>query len=78
MQLYLPTKVLAHLIESYLNTNSNEMNRIYAREGLALWQQFKEALQKDEIKEKDYEKMMHASMIDPFDITEQELMGMGN
>lgn len=60
---------LAHLIESYLNTNSNELNRIYAREGLALWQQFKEVLQKDEIAEKDYEKMMHASMIAGMAIT---------
>ncbi len=54
---------LAHLIESYLNTNSNELNRIYTGEGLALWQQFKGHLLEDKITEQDYEKMLHASMI---------------
>lgn len=54
---------LAHLIESYLNTNSNELNRIYAREGLGVWQQFKGNLLEDKVTEQDYEKMLHASMI---------------
>ncbi len=60
---------LAHLIESYLNTNSNELNRIYAREGLQMWQQFKEQLLKDKVTEQEYEKMLHASMIAGMAIT---------
>lgn len=35
---------LGHLIESFLCTNSNEINKIYAREGLRMWGEFKESL----------------------------------
>lgn len=35
---------LAHLIESYLNTNSNVMNRMYSAEGLRVWGSVKEQL----------------------------------
>lgn len=53
---------LAHMVESYLNTNSNELNRIYSREGLRLWAQFKERLLEDKIVGADYTTMLHASM----------------
>ncbi len=53
---------LSHLIESYLNTNSNELNRIYSREGLVMWGKFKDKLLMDKITEDDYNKLMHASM----------------
>lgn len=60
---------LAHLIESYLNTNSNELNRIYSREGLVMWGGFKDKLLQDKITEKEYNKLMHASMIAGMAIT---------
>lgn len=60
---------LAHLIESYLNTNANELNRIYSREGLAMWAEFKERLLKDSLTKEDYAKMLHASMVAGMAIT---------
>lgn len=60
---------LSHLVESYLNTNSNELNRIYTREGLRMWGMFKEALLMDKITDKDYNKLMHASMVAGMSIT---------
>ena len=60
---------LAHLLESYLNTNSNEWNRVYSREGLVVWSQFKERLQKDCLDENDYEKMLRASALGGMAIT---------
>ena len=35
---------LAHLIESYLNTNANVMNRMYSAEGLRVWGSVKKGL----------------------------------
>ncbi len=35
---------LAHLIESYLNTNANSYNRMYSEKGLSLFSEIKEAL----------------------------------
>ncbi len=55
------TDALGHLIESYLNTNSNEWNRIYVREGLRVFAEFKERLLKDSLEDDDYEKMLRAS-----------------
>ena len=60
---------LAHLLESYLNTNSNEWNRTYSREGLMLWAQFAKRLQMDDVKEEDYEKMLRASSLAGMAIT---------
>ena len=60
---------LAHLIESYLNTNSNELNRIYSREGLCMWAEFKDRLKENCITEDDYVKMLHASMVAGMAIT---------
>lgn len=54
---------LAHLIESYLNTNSNELNRVYSREGLAMWGTIKDRLLEDKIDASDYSNLMHASMV---------------
>ena len=53
---------LAHLLESYLNTNTNELNRIYSREGLRIWASFKDRLMTDTLEDGDYWKMLHASM----------------
>lgn len=60
---------LAHLLESYLNTNTNELNRMYTKEGLRAWAQFKDHLKNDAVEDADYEKMMHASMIAGMAIT---------
>ncbi len=54
---------LAHLIESYLNTNSNELNAVYSKEGLRIWGRFKNSLLHDDITDNDYENMLYASMI---------------
>ncbi len=54
---------LSHLIESYLNTNSNELNRFYSREGLILWGALKETLKNYTVSDSDYVKLMHASMV---------------
>lgn len=60
---------LAHLLESYLNTNSNELNRVYSREGLMLWRTFRDRLLRDEITKEDYRNMLHASMLAGLAIT---------
>lgn len=54
---------LAHLIESYLNANSNEWNRTFSREGLRVWAEFKDRLVSEELLPEDYEKMLRASAI---------------
>lgn len=54
---------LGHLIESYLNTNSNRWNRLYSAEGLRIWAQFKHNLQADTLRQEDYENMFHASTL---------------
>lgn len=60
---------LAHLMESYLNTNTNELNRICSREGLLVWARFKDRLAEDALTEQDYWDMLHASMIAGMAIT---------
>ncbi len=60
---------LAHLIESYLNTNANELNHIYSREGLCIWAKFKSHLKENCLTEEDYVKMLHASMVAGMAIT---------
>ena len=60
---------LCHLLESYLNTNSNELNRVYSREGLHLWSRFKDRLLEDTLLASDYSLMLHASMIAGMSIT---------
>lgn len=60
---------LAHLVESYLNTNANELNRIYPREGLQIWARFKDRLARDTVEERDLWDMLHASMIAGMAIT---------
>ena len=54
---------LAHLLESYLNTNTNELNRVYSREGLMMWRTFRDRLLQDQVTEADYRAMLHASML---------------
>ena len=54
---------LAHLIESYLNTNSNEFNRIYSERGLQVWAKVKEALRTGDLEDTDYDLLMQASML---------------
>ena len=60
---------LAHLVESYLNTNTNELNRIYSREGLLAWARFKDRLVQNTVEPGDYWDMLHASMIAGMAIT---------
>ena len=60
---------LAHLLESYLNTNTNELNRAYSREGLILWHTFRDRLLEDTVKDADYKNMLHASMLAGMAIT---------
>lgn len=60
---------LAHLLESWLNTNSNDLNRIYTREGLRLWGQFKNRLAADALTDGDYGLMLQASMAAGMSIT---------
>jgi len=60
---------LAHLLESWLNANTNELNRIYTREGLRLWGQFKDRLAEDILTKEDYVLMLHASMAAGMSIT---------
>lgn len=60
---------LAHLLESFLNANTNELNRVCSREGLVIWGRFKERLLAGEVSEQDYWDMLHASMIAGMAIT---------
>ena len=60
---------LSHLLESFLNANSNPLNRIYSREGLLLWGDFKDRLLQDTLEDSDYRKMLHASMVAGMAIT---------
>ena len=60
---------LAHLLESWLNANSNDLNRIYTREGLRCWGQFKDRIAQDALVDEDYALMLHASMAAGMSIT---------
>lgn len=60
---------LSHLLESYLNANTNELNRIYSREGLRMWAVFKDRLLEDKLEEADLARMLHASMAGGMAIT---------
>ncbi len=60
---------LSHMLESYLNANSNQLNRIYSREGLYLWAKFKDRLLADTLTQEDYSLMLHASMVAGMAIT---------
>ena len=60
---------LCHLLESWLNANSNQLNRVYAREGLQLWGQFKDRLLNDTVTDEDYTTMLHASTLAGMAIT---------
>lgn len=60
---------LAHLLESFLNTNTNELNRVYSREGLMLWRTFRDRLLENKVTEEDYRTMLHASMLAGMAIT---------
>ena len=60
---------LSHLIESYLNTNSNPLNRIYSEQGLRMWGKFKDNLKNNTLSDKDYESMLHTSMVAGIAIT---------
>ena len=60
---------LAHLLESWLNANTNDLNRISTREGLRLWGQFKDRLAQGCLSDEDYALMLHASMAAGVSIT---------
>ena len=52
---------LAHLIESYLNTNSNELNRVYSSQGLKLFGEVKDKIKTPD--EETYAKLSNIAMI---------------
>lgn len=60
---------LSHLLESYLNTNTNELNRVYSRQGLVLWAAFRDRLLEDTLEDADFTRMLHASMVAGLAIT---------
>ena len=51
---------LAHLVESYLNTNATAYSRDFAEMGLRIWAQVKDRLLSYEIGEEEREALMHA------------------
>ena len=53
---------LAHLLESFLNTNANNLNRIYSRQGLEIWAHFQNKLLQEALNPEDHWDMLHASM----------------
>lgn len=60
---------LAHLIESFLNTNSNFYNRIYSEKGLTLWGSIKDNLLDYNILDSTYDTLMNASTLGGMAIT---------
>ena len=60
---------LAHCVESYLNTNSNELNRTYSEKGLRIFGEVKGALMKYEITDEIYDKLLYMAMIAGIAIT---------
>ncbi|MCR4579491.1 MAG: iron-containing alcohol dehydrogenase, partial [Treponema sp.] len=55
---------LAHLIESFLNSKTNEFNKMFSEYGLSLWAKSKEALLSDrELSKEEYQRLMLASTI---------------
>ncbi len=60
---------LAHCVESYLNTNSNSLNRTYSEKGMRLFAEVKDALMKFEITDEVYDKLMDMAMIAGIAIT---------
>lgn len=60
---------LAHLIESYGNTNSDVLNRMCSEYGMKLWGQVKGALKEDTLSEIDYERLLEASTVAGMAIT---------
>ncbi len=60
---------LAHLVESYLNANSNKLNRTYSEKGLRIYGEVKDALLKYEITDDIYDKLLDMAMIAGIAIT---------
>ena len=60
---------LSHLLESYLNTNTNNLNRVYSRQGLVIWSIFRDRLLNNTVTKEDYTHMLHASMVAGLAIT---------
>jgi len=60
---------LAHCVESYLNTNSNPLNRTYSEKGLRIFSEVKEALMNYEITDEIYDKLLNMAMIAGIAIT---------
>ena len=54
---------LAHLVESFLNTSSNTLNRAYSAQGLWVWGKVKEHLLKDTLQEEDYPLLTESSTL---------------
>lgn len=60
---------LAHLVESILNTNTDEYNKIYSEKGLQVWGGVREALLRNDLTDADYEALMLASTLAGISIT---------
>ncbi len=60
---------LAHCVESYLNTNSNPLNRTYSEKGLKIFGEVKNALMNYEITDEVYDKLLNMAMIAGIAIT---------
>jgi len=64
---------LAHLIESYLNTNASEYSRLYAKEGLRIWSGVKDCLKSEasyhDMADTDFARFMQASVMGGMAIT---------
>lgn len=54
---------LAHLVESYINTNATDYSRMLACEGMRIWRRSKNALESGSATDEDYRNMMNASTI---------------
>ena len=58
--IYTAVDTLAHLVESYLNTNSDSFNRTFSMRGLELWGSVKDEIRRKRFSETVYEKLMEA------------------
>lgn len=66
-----PTKIindtaidaLAHLVESYINSNATDYSRMLACEGLRIWSKSRKAFESGSAADEDYRNMMNASTI---------------
>lgn len=61
LRMYTAMDALAHLIESYLNTNATDFSRMFSEYGLRKWEECFLELTKDTVSSKIYQKMLEVS-----------------